>query len=220
MNMGSVNKRDVTATLMDLVRKGYLILKNETYIKDGFFRDKEVEDYSLTLNPEAPETGLLSHESCLINWFVKKIGDGSRVFLDQISGHVRTEADARRFTRNYQNWCGMVRMRLISTSSSMHPAKRQNHGYTGGHRIHCSGLYPHWCGTGRRRFLPIILAHHADIRARSTGVLLMEMDNIPWESFQEFPEGFQQDGQGGNAIHHPVGTLPGLRSFAASRRKL
>lgn len=109
MNMGSVNKRDVTATLMDLVRKGYLILKNETYIKDGFFRDKEVEDYSLTLNPEAPETGLLSHESCLINWFVKKIGDGSRVFLDQISGHVRTEADARRFTRNYQNWCGMVR---------------------------------------------------------------------------------------------------------------
>ncbi|NLH95796.1 MAG: DUF2207 domain-containing protein [Clostridiaceae bacterium] len=109
MNMGSVNKRDITATLMDLVRRGYLILKKETYIKEGFFRDKEVEDYSLTLNPEAPTSGLLSHESCLINWFIKKIGDGSRVFLDEISGHVKTEADARRFTKNYQNWCGMVR---------------------------------------------------------------------------------------------------------------
>jgi len=109
MNMGKVNKRDITATLMDLVRKGYLILKKETYVKNGFFRDKEVEDYSLTLNPEAPQSGLLRHESCLINWFIKKIGDGNRVFLDEISGHVKTEADARRFTKNYQNWCGMVR---------------------------------------------------------------------------------------------------------------
>lgn len=109
MNMGSVDKRDITATLMDLVRKGNLVLKQESYIKEGFFRDKKVEDYSLTLNPEAPRSGLTGHESYLLNWFINEIGDGSRVFLDEVSDHVKTEADARRFTRNYQNWCERVK---------------------------------------------------------------------------------------------------------------
>ena len=109
MNMGNPGKRDITATLMDLVRKGNLILKKETYIKDGFLRDREVEDYSLTLNDTAPQSGLASHESHLITWFVKKIGDGSRVFLDEITDHIKTSADARRFAFNYQTWCGKAR---------------------------------------------------------------------------------------------------------------
>ena len=109
MSMGKVDKRDITATLMDLVRKGNLILKKETYTKDGFFKDKEVEDYSLTLNTAVSRSGLTSHESYLLDWFISRIGDGSRVFLDEISNHVKTNSDARKFANSYQSWCKKVR---------------------------------------------------------------------------------------------------------------
>ncbi len=109
LTMGQVGTRDITATLMDLVRKGILILKKETYIKDGFFRDREVEDYSLSLNPEAPQLEIKRHEDFLIGWFIRTIGRGGHVFLDEISTYARTSSGARQFTRDYQRWCSMVK---------------------------------------------------------------------------------------------------------------
>jgi len=108
VNMGNILTRDITATLMDLVRKGHLILKQESYIKDGFFRDKEVEDYSLTLNPEAPSSGLTRHEAFLIKWFINTIGDGSKVFLDNITDYAGTTSGAMSFSKNYEKWRKLV----------------------------------------------------------------------------------------------------------------
>ena len=42
ITMGSVGTRDITYDLAGSCRKEQLLLKTETYIKDGFFRDKEV----------------------------------------------------------------------------------------------------------------------------------------------------------------------------------
>lgn len=109
MTMGMVNTRDITATLMDLVRKGVLILRKETYIKDGFFKDKEVEDYSLSLNPEAPPVQLKRHEEFLIGWFIRTIGRGGHVFLDEISAYAKTTAGARQFSKDYQRWCTLAK---------------------------------------------------------------------------------------------------------------
>ncbi len=109
VSMGHVGTTDITATLMDLVRKGQLILNKETYIKDGLFRDKEVEDYSLTINSSAPSVALKQHEEMLINWFIRIIGDGSRVFLDEISAYAKTQSGARQFTKDYQRWCSTVK---------------------------------------------------------------------------------------------------------------
>jgi uncharacterized membrane protein len=109
VTMGLVNTRDITATLMDLVRKGILILKKETYVRDGFFRAKEVDDYSLTLNPDAPNVPLKRHEEFLIRWFIKTIGRGGHVFLDEISDYARTSSGARQFSNDYQRWCSLVK---------------------------------------------------------------------------------------------------------------
>lgn len=109
VSMGQVGTKDITATLMDLVRKGQLILNKETYIKDGFFRDKEVEDYSLTINSSAPPAALKRHEEMLINWFVRIIGNGSRVFLDEITAYAKTQSGARQFTKDYERWCNEVK---------------------------------------------------------------------------------------------------------------
>ena len=104
MSMGSVDKRDITATLMDLVRKQQLFLNNDTYIKRGFFKDKEVRDYSLSINPNAPAISLKRHETFLMDWFIGRVGNGNSVRLDEISDYCRSNSGARRFTEDYSRW--------------------------------------------------------------------------------------------------------------------
>ena len=109
ITMGMVDTKDITATLMDLVRKGVLILKQETYVKDGFFKDKEIEDYSLSLNREAPPVALKRHEEFLISWFIRTIGKDGHVFLDEISDYAKTASGAQQFTKDYQRWCSLAK---------------------------------------------------------------------------------------------------------------
>jgi uncharacterized membrane protein len=109
LSMGNVGTRDITATLMDLVRKEQLLLKTDTYMKKGFFKNKEIEDYSLSINPDAPSLELKEHESFIIDWFIRKIGNDSSVFLDEISAYAKTSSGARRFLEDYKKWCGLVK---------------------------------------------------------------------------------------------------------------
>jgi len=109
LTMGQVNTRDITATLMDLVRKRILLIDNRTYTKKGFFKDKKITDYAISINPDAPPANLKSHESYLIEWFVERIGNGNSVLLDEISAYARTTAGARRFSQDYDRWCALVK---------------------------------------------------------------------------------------------------------------
>ncbi len=104
LSMGRVETRDITATLMDLVRKGQLLLTAETYTKSGIFRTRTVEDYCLTINPQAPYIPLKRHEAFLISWFIGTIGDGNRVMLDEITDYAKTSSGARRFSSDYDAW--------------------------------------------------------------------------------------------------------------------
>lgn len=104
MSMGSVGTRDITATLMDLVRKQQLRLNNDSYIKHGFFKDKKVQDYSLSINPDAPAISLKRHETFLMDWFIGKIGNGNSVLLDEISDYCKSASGARDFTEDYSRW--------------------------------------------------------------------------------------------------------------------
>lgn len=108
LSMGSVSTRDITATLMDLVRKEQLQLISNKYIKKGIFKDKEVTDYAVSLNENAPAVALKSHETFLIDWFIRKIGNGSSLLLDEISDYAKTQSGARRFKQDYDNWCGLA----------------------------------------------------------------------------------------------------------------
>jgi len=109
MTMGNVLTRDITATLMDLVRKGHLELKQESYVKSGLFKNKSVEDYSLTLKRNVPTSGLKRHESFLISWFIDTIGNHDKVFLDQIEDYAKSSSNAEKFSGDYKKWCELVK---------------------------------------------------------------------------------------------------------------
>ena len=104
LSMGHVATRDITATLMDLVRKEQLLLTTKTYTKRGLFSSKEVEDYAVSINPQAPAIALKNHESFLIRWFIHTVGNGNYVILDEISDYAKTTSGARRFSSDYERW--------------------------------------------------------------------------------------------------------------------
>jgi uncharacterized membrane protein len=109
MSMGHVGTRDITATLMDLVRKEQLLLTTNKYVKKGIFRNKEEEDYIVSLNPNAPTVNLKEHEAFLIGWFIRGLGDGNSLVLDNISSLTQTTSGARRFKRDYDQWCSLAK---------------------------------------------------------------------------------------------------------------
>lgn len=108
LTMGHVATRDITATLMDLVRKEQLLLTTEVYTKRGFFKNSEVEDYVVSINPQAPNILLKRHEAFLISWFLGTIGNGYRVMLDEITEYAKTRSGARQFSSDYNNWCSLA----------------------------------------------------------------------------------------------------------------
>lgn len=110
LSMGKVQTRDITATLMDLVRKEQLLLTERKSVKKGLFKDKEITDYVVSLNPNAPSIALKSHESFLMHWFIDKIGDGSSVVLDDISDYAKTKSGARKFLSDYKQWCKLAEL--------------------------------------------------------------------------------------------------------------
>ena len=104
LSMGSVQSRDIMATLMDLIRKRQLVLNVNKVYKQGLFGSKEVNEYLITLNSDAPNMELKKHEHFLISWFLGKIGSGSTVTLDEIKVYVRSRYNALQFRSDYNKW--------------------------------------------------------------------------------------------------------------------
>lgn len=108
LSMGRVATRDVTATLMDLVRKKQLTITANKYMKKSMFKDKEITEYIVAVNENKPDILLKQHEEFLIEWFIGTIGDGTSLKLDDISDYARSTANARQFQKDYQKWSGLV----------------------------------------------------------------------------------------------------------------
>jgi len=109
LSMGQVTTRDITATLMDLVRKKQLVLTTQKSMKKGLFKNKETDEYILSLNPNRPAVDLKKHESFLIQWFINTLGNGSSINLDDISDYAKTQSQARRFKQDYDKWCKLAK---------------------------------------------------------------------------------------------------------------
>jgi len=108
LNTRHVSTRDITATLMDLVRKKQIILTYEKHMKSGIFRDKEVTSYIISANPNTPYMPLKRHETFLLRWFLGTIGNSDSIRLEDISNYGKTASDARRFKEDYDKWCKLA----------------------------------------------------------------------------------------------------------------
>jgi len=109
LSMGAAKPRDITATLMDLLRKQQLLLTVETVHKKGLFSRKESKKYSFSLNEKAPAMPLKAHEQYLLDWFIGEIGNGSSVDLDDIHAYVKKRSHALDYRKDYAHWLTLVK---------------------------------------------------------------------------------------------------------------
>ena len=111
---GKSQDEDVTATLLDLVRRKYILLDYE-----GQELTSKDADFLLTLNPEKDQESLLPHEKQIINWFFNIIGDTQRVRTKAIERFASLNlANAQRFQnegRIFQN-----AVRTVSRKMPLH----------------------------------------------------------------------------------------------------
>ena len=77
-----INDEDVTATLLDLIRRKYLILDTV-----GESVNEKDPNFKIILNKDENLTNLLVHERHLIDWFINDIGDGTSVSIKQIENY-------------------------------------------------------------------------------------------------------------------------------------
>lgn len=109
MSFGSVETRDIMATLMDLVRKKQLLLNSGIHYKKGLFGTKEIQTYVISLKQDAPKLQLKKHEHFLIDWFIGKIGGGMSVNLEEIKAFGHKNSQAQQFLSDYQTFCRLAK---------------------------------------------------------------------------------------------------------------
>ncbi len=100
-----ITKDDVSATLMDLVRRGYL----EIDAQGQSLTDKKA-NYTLRYRRDKDQSDLQEHEKQLLKWFFDTVAQGDTLTLDQLDNYSKTEAKAiaymnenQRFNRAAQN---------------------------------------------------------------------------------------------------------------------
>ncbi|MDP4089969.1 MAG: DUF2207 domain-containing protein, partial [Bacillota bacterium] len=99
----NVSHRDITATLMNLIRKRHLKMDAINSEKKGFFGKKRERDYGITrLNNRKDK--LLPHEEFLLNWLLEDFGDGNTFTFNAMRNSIRRGAEARRFREKYDRW--------------------------------------------------------------------------------------------------------------------
>jgi len=83
---------DITATILDLVRRDYLSL-------DDSLAYEALEDFDLIIrkNPDMDLDLLLPHEKYLIEWFIDKIGNGAIVTTKQVEEYGANKSNASIF---------------------------------------------------------------------------------------------------------------------------
>ncbi|MGE5631228.1 MAG: DUF2207 domain-containing protein [Caulobacteraceae bacterium] len=108
-NFGKVHPRDITATMMDLVRRKYLILNVEQKEIKGLIKHKIENEYIFELDKKADMEALSSHEKYFIDWLIASIGDGERVTLKEIEHSAKTVKGAEDFKADYEAWVEYVK---------------------------------------------------------------------------------------------------------------
>ena len=94
-----VAKDDVTATLMDLIRKKVILLDAGT---ESLTQEKV--NYVMKLNKDVDQSKLLAHEKQLIQWFFGLVAGGDTLSLNQLEAFTKKESQAIRYLGENQSF--------------------------------------------------------------------------------------------------------------------
>ena len=90
----NINDEDVTATLLDLIRRGFVEV--DTGAESVNEKDP---DFTFALTAK-DRNELLAHEKCLVTWFFETIGDGKKVSIKEIETYGKSSyANANTFEK-------------------------------------------------------------------------------------------------------------------------
>lgn len=97
-NYGEPKARDLTATILDLARRKYLVIEEEKVEKKGLFRKREENGYRLTLQPDSNKNNnnkLRNHEKKLLNFLFKEISDNKEyLYLHDIEDYAKKKKNS------------------------------------------------------------------------------------------------------------------------------
>jgi uncharacterized membrane protein len=94
-----IEKDDVTATLMDLVRRKFILLDAGT---ESLTQEKV--NYSMAINKDKDQEELKPFEKQLIKWFFNVVGGGETLSLNQLENYTKKEAQANRYMLENQTF--------------------------------------------------------------------------------------------------------------------
>ncbi|MDD3865653.1 MAG: DUF2207 domain-containing protein [Candidatus Izemoplasmatales bacterium] len=109
--MKKINDEDLTATMLDLIRKKYI-----TIDYSGQDLTSNEADFQLRLNQEADQTALKAHEKHVITWFFEEIGESGAVSTKQIEDYGKKGISAA--TKFEQN--AKIFVRLAKSAGEKH----------------------------------------------------------------------------------------------------
>lgn len=109
---GKTPDEDVTATILDLVRRKVLLLKDK-----GIEITSDDPDFDIELASDYDESKLDKHEKILINMFINVIGDGKSV----------NTKDIKSFGKKYKNAEKLMNMGLNFTKAVKEENKNKNY---------------------------------------------------------------------------------------------
>jgi len=98
------NDNQLLASLFDLVQKKYLKLE-ETEREGKTVLVKSNEERSKPLN---------EYENFLLDWYINKLGDGTRVVLEEVNLLLNKESTSRTFIESHNRWSQMVTNDMIN----------------------------------------------------------------------------------------------------------
>lgn len=102
---GRTAAEDLTATILDLARKGWVRIEEYEAEARGFLRRRATVDYRLKRTDKSDP--LLAHEESLLTFLFDKVGNnGSSVSFDDIEAYSRSNRTG--FTRFWMGWKGLV----------------------------------------------------------------------------------------------------------------
>lgn len=99
VNFNELNKNELEATLLDLIRRKYIILD-----QNGSTTLDSEPNYKLILNIEKDQSELKSHEKYLLKWFFENISGGNELTLNQLDEYLKSEGNANKYLRNSKEW--------------------------------------------------------------------------------------------------------------------
>lgn len=97
-----VDAVDITATILDLGRKGYLVIEEYIPEKKGFFQFKDKPDYRLTKKENKKNDHLTDHEEIIYDFLFNDVGDGKEVSFQEIEEY--SKKNKKEFVDFWDNW--------------------------------------------------------------------------------------------------------------------